>query len=206
MSTIMVAGSFAVMRSWTSSSSSEGVRAVIRFRKDAMMKAMRWSGTALSRLSLCLVLSAIILTGCGKEREASIKAFSDYQDHLMAGAYHEAYALLSDFDKENLSEADFTKWNELASKIVKVDSFAIDGKVDTFRDYKYLGTSFGTTWGLKISRAQVLLVPGAELATYDKDVFRIMVTHQEDGGRVLLLITDLKETIAAYEAWLEQPE
>ena len=57
---------------------------------------------------------------------------------------------------------------------------------------------------MKVNRVQTALIPGMEMPTYDKDTYRIMVQMQKDGARVLLLLTNLDETIAAQEAYLKK--
>lgn len=151
-------------------------------------------------IGLCIFAS--IFSSCSQAKNDATQAMEDYLNHIISAEYSEAYALLSDFDKGNISEEDFIKWREQVAQIIKIESFSIDSKIDTFKKYKYLGTEFGTVYGLKIDRKQDVLISDIKLTTYDMDTFRIMVVKQDEGFRVLLLLTDLKETIAAYEAYL----
>lgn len=154
-------------------------------------------------IGLCLL--AGVLSGCGQAKKEAKKVMEDYLNHIISAEYSEAYALLSDFDRKNISEEDFIRWREQVAQTIKIEGFSIDGKIDTFKNYKYLGTEFGTVYGLKIDRKQDVLIPGIEqLTAYDKDTFRIMVQEGDNGGRVLLLITGLDETIAEYDAYLKK--
>ena len=155
-------------------------------------------------LAILVCLCLVLLTGCGGVSKEVPQALRDYLNHIDAGEYKEAYALISDFDKGNISEELFVKWQEQAAKIAKTNSFTIDAKIDVFKDYKYLGTEFGNTFGLKVDRKQEKLIPQIELAGYDAEAFRIMVVQQKDGYRVLLLLTNLSETVATYEAYLKE--
>lgn len=163
------------------------------------MKIMR-----LCCVTLCIFLLVSVLSGCSQGGKQATQIMTDYLNHLNAEEYSKAYALLSDFDKGNISEESFIKWQEQAAQIAKTESFTIDGKIDTFKDYKYLGTEFGTVYGLKVDRKRKVFIPDIEQAEYDKDTFRIMVQMQGDDGRVLLLLTDLDETIATYDAYLQK--
>ena len=152
---------------------------------------------------LACLCALVALAGCSQGAKEAGQVMTDYLNYIDQAQYDKAYDLLSDFDKGNISEDDFAKWQQQVAQIVDVESFSIDGKVDTFKNYKYLGTEFGTVYGLKVDRKQQMLIPGVELAGYDQDSFRIMVQSQQGGGKVLLLITQLDDTIAAYDAYLE---
>ncbi len=153
-------------------------------------------------LLLCLIIS--LFTGCGKEKEQAKQTMTDYLNNINASEYSKAYALLSDFDKGNISEEDFNTWRELAANIMTVKSFIIDSEVDVFKDYKYSGTEFGNAYGLKVDSKQEILIPDVELSGYDKDTYRIMVQQQGDEYKVLLLLTDIDETIAKYKAYIDK--
>jgi len=153
-------------------------------------------------ISLCLLIG--ISSGCSQAKKSATQVTEDYLNHIISAKYSEAYALLSSFDKENISEETFIKWQEKAAQIVKIESFTIDGKIDTFKNYKYLGTEFGTVYGLKVDRKQDILISGIEPIAYDKGTFRIMVQQDKEGSRVLLLLTNLEETIATYDAYLKK--
>lgn len=155
-------------------------------------------------IAVCVCLCLILLSGCSGVSKEVPQALSVYLTHIDAGEYKEAYALISDFDKGNISEELFVKWQEQVAKIAKSTGFTIDGKIDVFKDYKYLGTEFGTAYGLKVDRKQEILIPQIELTGYDAATFRIMVAQQKDGYRVLLLLTNLNETVAAHEAYLKE--
>lgn len=163
-----------------------------------MEKTKRWQVVVL------LALLVLGITGCGQAKNQAVQTLTEYLTLLGNGEYGNAYALISDFDKGNISEEDFIRWQELAAKIARTESFSVDSKIDTFKDYKYLGTQFGTVYGLKVDRKQVALIPDAELAGYDKDTFRIMVQMKGDTGKVLLLVTSLDQTLAAYEAYVNK--
>jgi hypothetical protein len=161
-------------------------------------------GKKLFCIAICVCLCLILLSGCSGVSKEVPQALSDYLTHIDAGEYKEAYALISDFDKGNISEELFVKWQEQVAKIAKSTGFTIDGKIDVFKDYKYLGTEFGTAYGLKVDRKQEMLIPQIELTGYDAATFRIMVVQQKDGCRVLLLLTNLNETVAVHEAYLKE--
>ena len=161
-------------------------------------------GTKLFCIAVYVCLCLILLSGCSGVNKEVPQALSDYLAHIDAGEYKEAYALISDFDKGNISEELFVKWQEQVARIAKSTGFTIDGKIDVFKDYKYLGTEFGTAYGLKVDRKQEMLIPQIELTGYDAATFRIMVAQQKDGCRVLLLLTNLSETVAAHEAYLKE--
>jgi len=163
-----------------------------------MERTKRW------QVVLLLALLVLAVTGCSQTKNQAVQVLTEYMTYLGNGEYGKAYALISDFDNGNLAEEDFIRWQELAAQIARTDSFSVDSKVDTFKDYKYLGTQFGLVHGLKVDRKQAMLIPEAELAGYDKATFRIMVQMKGDTGRVLLLVTSLDETIAAYEAYVSK--
>lgn len=153
-------------------------------------------------LVICITTSFI--TGCGEEKKTAAQTMTGYLNYILAAEYKEAYALLSDFDKGNISEEDFTTWRELAAQIASPKSFTIDSKVDVFKDYKYSGTEFGNVYGLKVDCKQDRLIQDAELSGYDRESYRIMVQHQGDEYKVLLLLTDLGETISKYKAYIDK--
>ncbi len=163
---------------------------------------MKIKRVAAAILALGLIIS--LFTGCGKEKKEAVQVLNDYLNHIIASEYREAYALLSDFDKGNISEEDFNSWRQLAGKIVSVKSFNIDSKVDVFKDYKYSGTEFGNVYGLKVDSKQDILIPDIELSGYDGKTYRIMVQQQGDEYKVLLLLSDLNETIAKYRAYIDK--
>lgn len=153
---------------------------------------------------LAVLLAVCALAGCSQAKKEAVRVMQDYTDHIIRGEYAQAYELLSDFDKGNISRESFVKWREQTARFIEIRSSAIDSKIDTFKDYKYLGTDFGTVYGLKVNRVQTALIPGVEMSSYDKDTYRIMVQMQKDGAKVLLLLTNLYETIAAQEAYLNK--
>ena len=153
---------------------------------------------------MAVCLTACIFTGCSQAKKEASQTMTDYLNHIAASEYSEAYAMLSDFDRGNISEDDFIAWRELAAQIVTIQSFTIDSKLDTFKNYKYLGTEFGDVYGLKVNSKQDVHIPDVELANYDQDTFRIMVQKQKDEYKVLLLLTNLNETIAVYQAYIDK--
>lgn len=163
---------------------------------------MKLKKIAVLVLILCIVLN--LVTGCGKGKTEAIQALTDYLNHIQATEYSEAYALLSDFDKGNINEETFKKWRELTAKLVAVKSFTIDSSVDTFKDYKYSGTDFGDVYGLKVDCKQELHLPDIDLGGYDKASYRIMVQQKGEDFKVLLLLTDLDETIAKYNSYAQK--
>ena len=152
--------------------------------------------------ALCLVIC--ILAGCSSRKHEASQVMEDYLNYIVSGEYTQAYELISDFDKGNISEETFIKWQECVGQIISIESFTIDKSVDVFKDYKYLGTQFGTAYGLKVDRVQTEIISDVELNAYDKDSYRIMVVKQDDEYKVLLLLSSLDETVAVYEAYLEK--
>lgn len=155
-------------------------------------------------MGFCLLVC--LLSGCSGAKNEASKVMTDYQNHIVAGDYSDAYALLSDFDKGNIDEEAFTKWQELVAQIITIESFTLDSKVDTFKDYEYKGTKFGTVYGLKVDRVQTVIIPDVELSTYDKETFRVMIQHGDKSDTVLLLVTNLDETIAKYETYISKQQ
>ncbi len=153
---------------------------------------------------LCLI--AGVFTGCGNEKAEASATLETYLNHIRDWEYDMAYELLSDFDKGNITRETFIKWRELVAQIIQIESFSIDSKVDTFKNYKYLGSELGTSYGLKVSRKQKTLLPDIPLGTYDETDFRIMVSTKDGSNRILLLLTDLDQTVATYEAYLEKQD
>jgi hypothetical protein len=166
----------------------------------------RWVLAGCAAVLVLAILAVVWVTVEGQGGREAKRALTDYLNHISDGQYEEAYEMLSDFDKGNVSEASFVKWQQQVARISKVERFAIDNKVDTFKNYKYLGTEFGTVYGLKVDREQKTRISGIELVGYDKDSFRIMVQAQQGGFKVLLLLTQLDDTIAAYDAYLAQAD
>lgn len=109
--------------------------------------------------------------------------------------------MLSDFDKSNISEAQFVRWRELAVEIAPLESFTVNGKVDNFKDYSYRGTSLGHCYGVMVEGKANVLVPDVNLSTYDKESFRIMLQQDGKDYRVLLLLTQLDDIVTQYEAY-----
>ncbi len=153
---------------------------------------------------LVALFSISLLAGCAPDKSGGVKVAETYLNHLIAGEYEAAYGLLSDYDKQNIDEETYLKWKELVAKIIKIKSATVDENVDRFPGYKYQGTEIGYALGLKILREQEVLVPGIELDGYNTGNYRQMVVQENGQWKMLLLLTDLDETVAAYEALLEK--
>ena len=151
---------------------------------------------------IILCLLAGFSAGCGREKKEAVQVMTDYLNNIIQGEYSEAYSLLSDFDKGNISEETFISWRKLAARLVSVKSFNISSTVDTFKNYKYSGTEFGNVYGLKVDSRQEMLVPNVDLMGYDKNAYRIMVQKQGKEYRVLLLLSDIEDTVARYNSYV----
>jgi hypothetical protein len=161
------------------------------------------------RLLACLMMFVFIFiwtAGCSPAKSGGIACAEAYLGHLIAKDYAAAYELLSDFDKQNISRETYLRWKESVAQIIDIESATVDRKVDTFSSYKYQGTSFGLVLGLKISRQQKVLKPDIELDGYNTPDYRQMVVYENKEWRMLLLLTKLDETVAAYEAILKKSD
>lgn len=152
---------------------------------------------------LVLMLALPLLTGCSPNKNGGIECARTYLGHLIKGEYEAAYEMLSDYDKVNIDKETYLKWKEQVSQIIEIKSANVDSKVDRFPNYKYQGTQIGYALGLKISRTQDVLIPDIELDGYNKDFYRQMVVYENGQWKMLLLLTDLDETVASYQALLD---
>ena len=154
-------------------------------------------------LIACLTAGSL-LAGCSPASSGGIQCAETYLDHLIKGEYDEAYAMLSDYDKQNISQDTYLRWRQAVDQIITIEDATVNTGVDKFPNYKYQGTTFGYVLGLKISRQQKTLRSGIELDGYNQPDYRQMVVFENDQWRMLLLITNLDETVAAYEALLQK--
>jgi hypothetical protein len=157
-------------------------------------------------LFLIVLISISLLTGCAPDTKGGIEAAQTYTNHLIAGEYEAAYDLLSDYDKTNIDKDTYLKWTEQVARIVKIKSATVDASVDRFPNYKYQGTQIGYALGLKIAREQEVLIPDIDLDGYNTANYRQMVVNENGKWKMLLLLTDLDETVAGYAALLEKAD
>jgi hypothetical protein len=155
-------------------------------------------------LLLACLTAGSLFAGCSPASSGGIQCAETYLDHLIKGEYAEAYNLLSDYDKQNISQDTYLRWRQAVAQIITIEEASVSSGVDKFPNYKYQGTTFGYVLGLKISRQQKVLKTGIELDGYNQPDYRQMVVFENDQWRMLLLITNLDETVAAYEALLQK--
>ncbi len=156
-------------------------------------------------LVLVLALTASIpVSGCAPAKSGGIELAETYLNDLISGDYEAAYELLSDYDKGNISQETYLEWKKQVARIIKINSAAVDSKVDRFKDYTYQGTKIGYALGLKIARGQEVLIPDIELDSYNQETYRQMVVYENGQWKMLLLLTDLENQVAAYQALLDQ--
>ena len=153
---------------------------------------------------LALALALPLFAGCAPGADEGIKCAETYLNHLISGEYEAAYDMLSDYDKGNISKETYLKWKQCVAQIIKIKSATVEKQVDRFPDYKYQGTTIGYALGLKINRQQDVLVSGIELDGYNTEFYRQMVVYENKQWKMLLLLTKLDETVASYEALLEE--
>lgn len=157
----------------------------------------------LTLLLACLTAGSL-LTGCSPASSGGIQCAETYLNHLINGEYTDAYALLSEYDKQNISQDTYLRWRQAVARVITIEDASVSSSVDKFPNYKYQGTTFGYVLGLKISRQQTALLSGIELDGYNQPDYRQMVVFENDQWRMLLLLTNLDETVAAYEALLQK--
>lgn len=151
-----------------------------------------------------LALSLSLFTGCSPDKSGGIQVAETYLNNLINGKYEAAYDQLSDYDKGNIGKDTYLKWKQQVAQIIKIKSATVDSNVDRFNNYKYQGTTIGYALGLKISRVQDVLIQGIELDGYNTDTYRQMVVYENGKWKMLLLLTKLDETVAAYQAQLDK--
>jgi NTF2-like N-terminal transpeptidase domain. len=147
---------------------------------------------------LLVICIAFSFTGCSNGEKDARQALETYTQNLANGDYDAAYEQLSSFDKGNISKELFLEWQNTVAKIEKIESFTIDKKVDKFKNYKYMGTTFNKAYGFKVKRVNTLLLKDIKTSGYDSDEYMIMVTNEDDSYKIALLITKLEETIKNY--------
>jgi hypothetical protein len=153
---------------------------------------------------LAAMLSAALFSGCSPDKNGGIECAQTYLQHLVKGEYEAAYDMLSDYDKGNIDKDTYLKWKNEVAQIISIKSATVDPKVDRFANYKYQGTVIGYALGLKISRVQDTLIPDIELDGYNTESYRQMVVYENGKWKMLLLLTDLGETVAGYQALLDK--
>jgi len=168
-----------------------------------MIHKIRPSLLHLLMLLLACLIAGSLLTGCSPASSGGIQSAEKYLDHLIQGEYAEAYALLSDYDKQNISQDTYLRWRQAVAQVITIEEASVSSKVDKFPNYKYQGTTFGYVLGLKISQQQKTLRSDIELDGYNQPDYRQMVVFENDQWHMLLLLTNLEETVAAYEALLQ---
>jgi hypothetical protein len=143
-----------------------------------------------------------VFTGCSNEPEAR-GTLEDYLSYIKDRNYLKAYELVSDFDKNVITEDLFIEWRSCVDKIIKKNAFSISKGSDRFKNYDYMGTQFKDAYGFDVKFEQEYLLKGAETTDYDMDNFKIMVAEENGNYKVLLLIIDLQEKIEYYNKLLD---
>ena len=141
----------------------------------------------------------VLLTGCGGPARDARLALEQYLTAVKDGRAADAYEMISEYDKRNITLEQFTAWREAADGLGRIESFSIARGPDTFRDYVYESARFSVAYGFRVSLVRPA-VPDVELTDYDAPSFRIMVGDEGDGPRVVLLLTDLEARTARYRA------
>lgn len=151
------------------------------------------------------ILCALVLsTGCGEDEKAARQVLETYTRELAGGDFESAYALLSDFDRGNISKELFLQWQTAVSKILKIQSFRIESKVDRFKNYEYMGAHFKKAFGFKVKRVNLQLLQNIKTSGYDSEEYMIMVAAGDDGYKIALLITQLEEKVKEYTRKIEE--
>jgi hypothetical protein len=166
----------------------------------------KWKGECIVKkiIVLLLVLSICIsFAGCSAGEPEARQVLETYTQNLADNDYESAYNLITDFDRENISKELFIQWQTAVSKVLKIESFSIEKKVDRFNNYEYKGAKFKKAFGYKVKRTDKILIPGVEMTGYDSEDYRIMVANDNGSMKVALLLTDLEETVKKYTRQLE---
>ena len=149
------------------------------------------------------IFMAFSLAACNSGASDARLCLESYIKAVIGSDYDSAYDMLSSFDKGNITKEQFIQWQTAAAKIVSVESFEIDKKVDKFNNYEYMGAKFKKAYGFRVLRKQKELIPEAEVNGYESADFRIMVVEEDKAYKVALLVTQLEETLQKYARQLE---
>lgn len=160
---------------------------------------------SMKALFLVFVLGlGILLGGCSAGTDDAKAVLDQYLAALQKGGYSDAYELLSAFDKANISSELFEDWRKTVEQLARVKEYSINSKVDRFKNFQYLGTTYKKAFGLEVTTKQEELVAGAKLEGYDRPTYKIMVVQEGEGYKVALLLTKLDETVSRYKSMVEQ--
>jgi len=120
------------------------------------------------------ILGLIIEKVTGQPYEAYMRT---HVFEPLAMTHTDAFQLVSDFDKQTLTEADFAAWRTSTEGVVDKKSFIIIRMADRFKNYEYMGTRFNDAYGFEVGWEQESLVPDAQKTDYDEDNFLIMMAE-----------------------------
>jgi hypothetical protein len=154
-------------------------------------------------LMISMVYSLGMLTGCSSNEPKARETLENYLSFIKDENHTAAYQLISNFDKNTVTEEVFNEWRSSVEKIVKKKSFNIGIKFDRFQNYEYMGTRFKDVYGFDVKCEQEYLVEGAKTTDYDMDNFKIMVVEEDGSYKIALMIVDLKEKVDSYKKMVE---
>ncbi len=158
-------------------------------------------------LILFILLSLLLaLSGCQSDADGAKAALEGYVQSIADGDYEAAYEMLSDFDRDNISKELFINWHTAVSKVQKTRSFRISKKVDTFKNYEYMGFKFGKAYGLEVSRELDKLISDIEMTGYEADTFKILVSSNKEEYRIILLLTNMESNLEQLNRVLQEKE
>lgn len=162
----------------------------------------------MKKLLVLLILLSLVLSmsGCGADADDAKAALDSYVQNIADGDYEAAYELISDFDKDNISKELFVKWCTAVSKVQTIQSFSIENKVDTFKDYEYLGYKFGKAYGLEVKQSLNKLIPDIKLTGYESDAYKILVSSGKEEHRIILLLTKMEANLDQLSKALSEKE
>lgn len=132
------------------------------------------------------------------------KALENYLTSIQEGDLTGAYQLVSDIDKNSISEDIFNEWRTSVDQVVQKNSYRIEKSSDRFRNYEYMGTTFKDAYGFNVIWDQEYMISDAKTSDYDQDEFQIMVVEEDGSYKIALLITDIKERTDKYIEMLMQ--
>lgn len=158
-------------------------------------------------LIVFILLSLILsLTGCSSDTDDAKAVLESYVQSIKDGDYEAAYELLSDFDKDNISKELFVDWHTAVSKVQKIQSFSISKKADKFKNYEYMGYKFGKAYGLEVNQTMDKLMPDIKMTGYEADTYKILVSSNKDGHRIILLLTGMETNLDQLNKVLSEKE
>lgn len=126
--------------------------------------------------------------------DEAMRLLQGYFDDLMNFRYHSAYSRLSCFNKNNISQEEFVKWQEAVSRVYTLGSYSIT----FFKEYESPAFDEGL---YKAAREYGIEITDKCIRTgrVNKDYIKKYVVLEESGWCVSLGYTDLQELINKFE-------